>query len=238
MLINYLFLHRKYLMSKIFIAIVTILILILHLNAIYASQILEGFQYIDGFKVTFGFDYMNEILLVSEYILVFLGVYIGLSLANPSNQALTKYSVISKKSKLMFYLGRLLTGLMVIIIIIFINGLMVYILTSRFTPYAFPISLYFKQNFYLLIEVYQYFFLTILLMAMINHFLIGLSSLLIFWLYEVLYSTLPSKTIKITSILLINPNGLINIEKNIGISVSVYIFFTICYIIFITRKDC
>jgi hypothetical protein len=77
-----------------------------------------------------------------------------------------------------------------------------------------------------------------MLMGIINHFLMGLLSLVIFWIYEVLYPSLPTYVSKITSVILINTNGLIKNNNKLEIYVSLYIFLTISYIIFMARKDC
>lgn len=230
--------HRQFLLSKIFIIILCILLVILHVNTIYASQIVEGFQYVDAFKITYGLDFMNDVLLVSEYILVFLGIFIGLILANPSNQALSMYSVFCKTSKIKFYTSRLLTGFMMILLISSLNAYITYVFTSRFTPYVLSSSLYTKQFIYIFIQAFQYYLITLMLMGIINHFLMGLLSLVIFWIYEVLYPSLPTYVSKITSVILINTNGLIKNNNKLEIYVSLYIFLTISYIIFMARKDC
>jgi hypothetical protein len=235
---NYVYLQLDYLLSKITVTIIFLLLTVIILSSLYNTQILEGYAYIDGFRDEFGYDFFNETFIIIEFILVFISIYIGIVLAGKGNQSLMMYSVYSVKTKTYHMISRVLTGLLIIaILIIFVSSTILFIV-YLLTPYQLVFESFMKVTFLLFLELLQYFMMTLLFMAVTNHFLCGLMSLLIFWLLEILSYDLPEKVNSIIELTMINIDGYYDQEKSILIFLIVFHFLTISYIIVMRKKDC
>ncbi len=237
-MINFIRLHIDFLLTRIMLWITYALFLMILLNMVYSSQILEGYAYIDTYRYQYGYDFLNESFMVLEFVLVFISVYIGMSLSNKSNQSLMIYSIDSKKSKKQFVISRMYAGILIITLIIFAQSILMYAFTKSLTPYQIEIHLYIKQFLYLYLETIQYFMITILLLAVFNHFLIGFIPLIMFWSLEVIWPQYHTNKTNILQKILINIQGYEFEEKNLLIFIILYLFFTISYIIVLIQKDC
>jgi len=235
---NYLRLHHDYMLSKTFITIILILMMVIQLNTLYASQILEGYGHLDAFRESFQEDYLNDVFMVMEYIFVFIGILTAISLSNKNNQALMVYTVTSKKDKWLFIIGRIILGIMFLLAVWISQICAVYAFTSGFTPYTIYLKDYFEVAIYLILEMIQYYLITLMLMVIVSTVLIGIVPLLIFWLLEISLHSLSIELQKLLTIFVININGYGIKQINLLIFIIIYIFFTINYIMVLLLKDC
>jgi len=236
-MMDYIKLHMDLINHKTMWLIVIITLLILHGGIIYASQINEGYAYMDGFRHEFSLDYFNESFQLMEMTMVFLTIFIGMTLGQSNNQGLMIYTVYSRKSKLYFIVGRLLTGLFWMTLVMVYVLTLLYIFTS-YTPYDLQFNDYMQASIHLYKECIQYYIWTLCLMQIFNHMLMGLIPLMVFWLLEILTSTSNHSFINHINKWVINIQGYEASKKNILIFAILYFFMSINYIIVLLKKDC
>ncbi|QLY39710.1 hypothetical protein HF295_02085 [Hujiaoplasma nucleasis] len=225
-------------MTKTFVIITIILLFILMVAFIYNSQVLDGYEYIDAYKIDFAFDFLNESFLVLEFISVFIAIYIGLNLGSKSNQALAIYTVTSKKAKRLFYLSRMITGLIIITIIFISQIVLLQAYSHAFTPYIIDLGIYYLQAGYLYLENIQYYLLTLIFIMIFKHLLVGLIPLLMFWIFEIMWPQIPNIDKSVLNNFIINIQGFDYIEKKLLFFLIIYHFLAISYIIILIQKDC
>ncbi|QWB99326.1 hypothetical protein KHQ88_03960 [Mycoplasmatota bacterium] len=235
---DYLLMQLDYLLSRVNIFIMYFLLAVLIISSIYNSQIFEGYEYIDGFRREFAFDFLNESFIVIEFIMVFISIYIGIILAGKNNQSLMKYTVVSLKTKKYHIISRIIVGMGLILLLIIFIGISLIFITMILTPYPINTEYFIKLLALLYLELIQYFMMSMILMAFVNHFLFGILPMLIFWLLEIITYDIPKNIKNIIDHIMININGYQIQEKNILISLILFHFFTISYIIVLQKKDC
>lgn len=235
---NYLQLHLDYLFSKVFFYITVALLLIIQGSVVYNSMVVEGFSYLDAFRNQFGYDFLNESFMVSEFVLVFLAILIGINLSSKANQGLMAYSVSSKQTKRHFILARMMSGIITILILVLFNQLFIYSFTIVFTPYQINLVEYLRQSGLLFLEALAYLLMTMVFNAIVQHFMIGFIPIMMFWTIKVTSQNLSQEVNKLIDIFTININGYLLEEKNILFFIIIYIFIQISYIIIVIKKDC
>jgi len=237
-MINYMRMHYDFIMTKTLVILVIILLCLIQANDIYASQILEGYGYLDGHRQILSEDYFNEAWMVREYVLVFISIFIAMGLSNKQNKALMVYTIISIKTKFYFIISRIMIGSMLILVIWLSQTLSFYAITVGFTPYQLNMGQLIKISLCLLVELLQYHILTLFLISLAQFNLIGLIPLILFWFIEVTYHSPLGKINKVIQRFIVNINGFHFDEKSMLIYVIVFIFLTINYIIVLLKKDC
>jgi hypothetical protein len=237
-MIDYMRMHYDYILTKTLVTLVIVLICLILVNDVYASQILDGYGYIDAHRDTFSNDYFNEAWMVREYILVFISIFIAMGLSNKQNKALMVYTVVSRKTKIYFITSRIIIGCMLMTLIWVTQTMTFYAITLGFTPYQLELGHMINLSLSLLIELLQYHILTMFLMALTQFNLVGLIPLIIFWLIEVTHHSSLGKINNLIQSFMVNINGYHFDEKSMLIYVIVFIFLTINYIIVLLKRDC
>jgi hypothetical protein len=237
-MIDYMRMHYDFILTKTLVTLVIVLLCLIQANDLYASQILEGYGYIDAHREIFGKDYFNEAWMVREYVLVFISIFIAMGLSNKQNKAMMVYTVTSKKAKIYFIISRIVIGCILITLIWFSQTLTFYATTLAFTPYQLDIGQMINLSLSLLIELLQYHILTMFLMSLTQFNLVGLIPLIFFWFIEVTYHSSLGKINNLIQSFMVNINGYHFDEKSILIYLFVFIFLTINYIIVLLKKDC
>lgn len=235
---RYLHLHLDFLLSRVVVWVIIISILVSQVAMLYASNINEGYEAMDAYRQIWGRDYLNESLMIYEFVSVFLSIYIAMQLGSRNNTALMHYSVVSKRTKFNFVSARLMSGIMVLCLVYSISSMSLYIYTSSFSPYDIFLESSLSAFFRLYLEMLQYYILTFWFMLLFGHMLMGLLSFLLFWILEIMDSMFYDQKLELFEKITINVKSIEFIEKNILIFSFLYIFLIICYIILLMKKDC
>lgn len=235
---KYIQLHIDFLFSRVMMMVMVFALVITQLGMIYASNVSEGYLVMDAYKALWSIDFMNELLMVYEFVFVFLAIYVAIHLGSRNNQALMSYTVDSKKTKFLFIISRFFSGLLLVSLLLFVMVLTIFSYTFAMTPYALPIKQLLYVYGFLYLEVIQYYVLTLLLMMVLGHMLMGLMSFLLFWLLEVMNTFLDKNGVKYIEILTINVKTIEHHEKSLVFFCFLYIFLIISYIIILVKRDC
>ena len=235
---KYLRFQIDYVLSRVMVLVLMGALTIAHLGIVYASNITEGYTTMDAFKHDWGLSFMNEALVINEFIFVFIAIYIAMTLAQQKNDALMVYSVDSTKAKWCFVLSRWFSGLLLVTVLYGSHLVLLMSFTKGLTPYQIDWKAFLETFGYLYLEILQYYILTLCFMMIYNYMLMGLISFLVFWVIEVVNPIVGGRKFEFLTFLTINMNSFGYQGKNIVIFLILYIFLSISYIIFIVKKDC
>lgn len=235
---KFLHLQLDFLLSKVIMMVIVLTMVIIFGALIYGSGIIEGYTYIDAYKSVYQTEFLNEGFVVIEFVLVFVAIFLGMNLANQNNHSLMIYTICSSKDKRHFIYSRIIAGILIlsVLLIVVLVTLLIFILVL--TPYRLEFGKFFNHVFRLYIELIEYYLLTLFLMLIFNHMMMGLLSFLIFWVMEILSANTQSSIFIFLSNVIVNIQGYQFNEKNVIISVSLYAFLLFSYIIFMVKKDC
>jgi len=187
-MINYLKLHFNYLFSKLFISFYSFLLGIIFIGIIQASNLDLGFSYLDGFRVEYYKVFIIQVSLLVEVMVVFISIFIATILAYKTNDYLLVFSANNYRQRFRFYFSRIFVA----IFVIFITILIIFVFQIAFIKILTPLNndylLTAKVFSLILLKSLYFIFLIFFFMSVINHFLLGILPIIIFWYEKMIYS--------------------------------------------------
>jgi len=180
-MINHLRLQFNYLFSQVFI-ICYMLIVSVIFTGIYLNASLDlGYSYLDGFRVSFQEEYLVQSVLLIEVIVTISGIFIGGILSSKTNEFLINYTVDNYRGKFLFFLGRLLLGVMIILLTVIISGMYYVLVAKLLTPFNLNLDLFIESLVWIFYQAIYLQILVFLLISILNHFLVVILPLVVFW---------------------------------------------------------
>ncbi|MFW5847706.1 MAG: hypothetical protein ACOCVF_02190 [bacterium] len=233
---NFIKLHLSFVFNQLMIITIVILELICLSGIIYASNIINGFTYMDSFRNEFTVSYINDTFIILEVIIVIIAIFSATILQSKSNNYLMSYTTYSKIDKLFFIIAKIIVGILLIGILLFFNYLM-FNLINKFTPYQIDNNYIMKTYFYLFIEAMQMFAFTLALLSVINHIFISIIPITLFWYLETIINN-HNKFNDFLLAIFININPYINKKHIIYIPLLIILIILLNYIFITYKKDC
>lgn len=212
-MINYLKLHFSFIFSKVFIVIYLLILTILFLGIYYSAGLDLSYSYVDGFKHSYYLEYLNQSSLLMEIIICLLGIFIGVLLSSKTNDFLIRFTVNDYKQKMIFLICRYIIGILIIFSTLYISVIFFIITGHYLTPFSLDLGIIFDIAEIILLETLSLYFILSFLMSILNHFLIGIVPLLVFWYKKTIYDFHDLTSEIDVLILKLIPSFLINNEK-------------------------
>ena len=180
-MINYLRLQFNYLFSQVFIICYMIIISLIFVGIYFNASLDLGYSYLDGFRQEFQEEYFSQSVLLIEVIVTISGIFIGGILSSKTNEFLINYTVDSYWGRFLFFLGRLLVGIMVIFLTLYISGIHYILIVRVFTPFNLNLDLFVESLVWIFYQALYLQVLVFLLISVLNHFLVITLPLVVFW---------------------------------------------------------
>lgn len=242
-MINFLKLHFSFVFSKVFLFIYLFILTILFLGIYYSAGLDLSYSYVDGFKHSYYLEYLNQSSLLMEIIICLLAIFIGIILSSKTNDFLIRFSVNDYKQKLLFLICRYMVGILIIFFTSYICLIYLILIGNYLTPFRLDLSFICEVLAMILLESLTLYFITSLLITILNHFLIGIVPLLAFWYKKTIYdfyditSEFDDIVLKFIPSFLIN-NEMIVIYQNLTYYIIILIVIFSFSLIINLLKDC
>ena len=180
-MINYLKLQFNYLFSQVFIICYLIIIFVIFIGIYFNAGLDLGYSYLDGFISQYQEEYLNQSVLLIEVVVSISGIFIGGILSSKTNDFLIYYTADNYWSKFLFFLSRLILGIMIIILTLAISGIYYILIAKVLTPFRLNIDIFLKVLVWIFYQALSLQMLVFILISILNHFLVIILPIGIFW---------------------------------------------------------
>jgi len=187
-MINYLKLHLSYVCSRIFTVIFILVLIGLFLGIIISANLDFGYYYLDSFRTQFYLEYVSQSFLIIEVILTVYLIFITSILSNKTNESLIVYTVDTYKQRFLFILSRYVIATLLNLLSVAICFSFIVIVGSLLTPFMLNLENIFLVLASISFKIYFFQAFVFFLQAFLNHFLIILVPILLFWYQKAIYS--------------------------------------------------
>jgi len=178
-------LYYKYVFSKRIILVFILINIIYITSLIYSSGILDGYSYIDMYKIDFEYVFYNDFVLIVRILSVVFNVFMVSLIYKDSCVNLSKYLVDKPIKKFYIIWSKLIFIFLICSSLVLILFEYYSIINVLFTPYSFISSDILHLYLAILIQNVTYVLIAFFLMSIIPSMLTSLLPMLLFWYMEI-----------------------------------------------------
>jgi hypothetical protein len=184
---NYIKLQFSYLFSNLFIICYGFIMSFILVGFVVSGNIDLGYYYLDGFRHDFYIEYLQQSYLVIEIILTLASVFVTTMITSKSNDFLMVYTVNNYYMRFLFITSRIIVLVIFNVLSVTISTISFIIFTNHLTPYSLDLDLLIELSFLIIYQMIALQGLALILSSIINHFLIILIPIILFWYVKTLF---------------------------------------------------
>ncbi len=177
-------LNYRFLFNKLTISILIVLNCIIIFGFIIASNISEGYFYLDMYQSEYSKFYLSEAILIIKIITVLLAIILTTTLNTTNASNLNKYIVDRQVRKYDIYLSKLITINLVMVLFILLFFSHYIIIVKLFTPYKINIKVVVELALNQYLQIVFFISLTNFLLCLLPSILLSISPIILFWYME------------------------------------------------------
>jgi|AntAceMinimDraft_18_1070375.scaffolds.fasta_scaffold00117_14 hypothetical protein len=188
-MLNIINLYYKYVFSKKIILIFILINIIYITSLIYSSGILDGYSYIDMYKIDFEYVFYNDFVLIVRILSVVFNVFMVSLIYKDSCVNLSKYLVDKPIKKFYIIWSKLIFLFLISFMLVSVLFEYYSIINLLFTPYRYVSNEILHLYLAVLTQNITYVLITFFFMSIIPSMLTSLLPMLLFWYMEINTST-------------------------------------------------
>lgn len=178
-------LNYRFLFNRITTTIVFILNAITVFGMLSASNIKEGFGYIDMYRVSYGNFYFDESFMLIKLTIIIMAIVLTASLSSVSAKKINIYVVNKQVDKYSIFISKLITLFIVMLVLSLFFIIEYLLILVVLTPYSY--SLDFIVNIFInqYLQTIVYISITNFLLCILPSLLLSVLPIILFWYMEI-----------------------------------------------------